>query len=282
MPDAVIRCLQEKLNLMRERRPLIHHLTNFVTMNDCANMVLATGASPVMAHAPEEVAEMAALSGALVLNIGTLTLPWIDAMVMAGKAANKVGVPVIVDPVGAGATKLRTESCLRILDEVKVAVVRANAAEAAVLAGQAGEVKGVDAVSGDALSAAQALARRFGLVAAVTGVIDYVSDGQKTVKIENGDAWMGRLTGTGCMASSVTGCFCAVEEDFFAASAAALAYYGAAGEIASGRVDFSQKSEAERWPVPRGPMSFKTAFFDAVYTLDGRRAAELTRVSRVS
>ncbi|MZP30384.1 hydroxyethylthiazole kinase [Heliobacterium undosum] len=277
MPAQVRACLTGKLAIMRERRPLVHHLTNYVTVNDCANMVLATGASPVMAHAPEEVAELASIAGALVLNIGTLTLPWIESMIVAGKAANAAGAPVILDPVGAGATRLRTESCLRILESVKVAVVRANAAEAAVLAGLDGEVKGVDAVSGDARAAAQALARRFGVVAAVTGVVDYVSDGQRTVKIENGDAWMARLTGTGCMASSVTGCFCAVEKAPLAAAAAALAFYGAAGEIAAGRSPLEEAGPT--WPEPRGPMSFKTAFFDAVYRLDGERAARMARAS---
>ncbi|MBM7868161.1 hydroxyethylthiazole kinase [Heliobacterium gestii] len=279
MRDWVGSCLAEKLAIMRERRPLIHHLTNYVTMNDCANMVLATGASPVMAHAPEEVAEMAAIAGALVLNVGTLTLPWIESMMIAGKAANQASVPVILDPVGAGATGLRTESCRRILEAVKVSVIRANAAEAAVLAGLDGEVKGVDAVSGDACAAARALARRFGVVAAVTGVVDYVSDGRQTMKIENGDAWMARLTGTGCMASSVTGCFCAVEKDPLVAATAALAFYGAAGEIAAGRSSLEEAGPT--WPAPRGPMTFKTAFFDAVYRLAGERAAQLARVEAI-
>lgn len=156
MENAVSCCLSNKLALLREHRPLIHHLTNFVVMNDCANIVLAAGASPVMAHAPEEVAELAAVSGALVLNIGTLTTEWIDSMIAAGRAANAAGVPVVLDPVGAGATRLRTDSCLRILQEVRVSVVRANVSEAAVLAGQDARVKGVDAVSGDGLAAAGA------------------------------------------------------------------------------------------------------------------------------
>lgn len=267
-------CLAKKVPLLRDQRPLIHHLTNFVVMNDCANIVLAAGASPVMAHAPEEVAELAAVSGALVLNIGTLTSEWIEAMIAAGRAANSAGVPVVLDPVGAGATRLRTDSCLRILKEVKVSVVRANASEAAVLAGRDARVKGVDAVSGDGLAAALELARKFSLVAAVTGVVDYVSDGQRTYSIANGDVWMSRLTGTGCMASSIVACFCAVESDTLTAAASALAFYGSAGEIAAGRV-FPEFS------APRGPMEFKGAFFDAVYNLTGERAAELARVDIV-
>lgn len=276
MVNRVVDCLAAKLPVMREQRPLIHHLTNYVVMNDCANMVLAAGASPVMAHAPEEVAELASIAGALVLNIGTLTTQWIDAMIIAGQAANKAGVPVVLDPVGAGATRLRTESCLRILKEVRVSVIRGNASEAAVLAGHDAQVKGVDAVSGDGLAAAKALAERFGVVAAVTGVVDYVSDGKTTYVIANGDAWMGRLTGTGCMASSVVGCFCSVEKDVFTAAAAALAFYGSAGEIAAGNA--SLESSAPIWMVPRGPMTFKNAFFDAVYNLTGERAAELAKV----
>ena len=277
MHNNITEILTEKVTLLRERRPLIHHLTNFVVMNDCANMVLAAGASPVMAHAPEEVAELASVAGALVLNIGTLTSEWVEAMVIAGRAANAAGVPVVLDPVGAGATRLRTESSLRILQEVRVSVVRANASEAAVLAGREARVKGVDAVSGDGLEASLALARRYSLVAAVTGEVDYVSDGRRTYAVANGDPWMGRLTGTGCMASSIVACFCAVEEDKLAAAASALAFYGVAGEIAAGRESLDGIAPAP----PRGPMAFKDSLFDAVYNLTGDLAARLARVEAV-
>lgn len=277
MPNNITEILTEKVTLLRERRPLIHHLTNFVVMNDCANMVLAAGASPVMAHAPEEVAELASVAGALVLNIGTLTSEWVDAMVIAGRAANAAGVPVVLDPVGAGATRLRTDSSLRILQEVRVSVVRANASEAAVLAGREARVKGVDAVSGDGLEASRALARRFSLVAAVTGEVDYISDVQRTYAVANGDPWMGRLTGTGCMASSLVACFCTVEEDKLAAAASALAFYGVAGEIAAGRGALDGRAPAP----PRGPLDFKNQLFDAVYNLTGGRAAGLARVEAV-
>lgn len=263
--DYVSQTLQPALDRMREQRPLIHHITNFVVMNDCANMVLAAGASPVMAHAPEEVEELAAVSGALVLNIGTLTRPWVEAMVAAGKAANRAGVPVVFDPVGAGATRLRTEASRRILEEVQVAVVRANASEAAVLAGLDARVKGVDAEAGDGLAAAEALARQYGVTAAVTGVEDFVADGRRTVGIKNGDAWMGRLTGTGCMASSVVGCFCAVEKDPLHAAVMALGFYAVAGELAARR-------------EPAGPMSFKTAFFDHIYNLEAEAVLKLVKI----
>lgn len=275
MEKLVKECLHKKLEQLRDQSPLIHHLTNYVVMNDCANMVLAVGASPVMAHAVEEVAEMTAAAGALVLNIGTLSREWIEAMIIAGKAANQADVPVVLDPVGAGATRMRTESCLRILQEVRVSVVRANASEAAVLAGEGGQVKGVDAVTGDGLKAAVALARRFGLVAAVTGVVDYVSDGVRTCQIDNGDAWMSRLTGTGCMASSVVACFCAVEPEPMVAAAAGLDFYGTAGRIAAGREPLDH---FPAWPAPRGPMAFKDALFDTVYNLSGENAARLSGV----
>jgi len=252
--ETVKQNLEPVLQTMREQQPLIHHITNLVVMNDCANMALATGASPVMAHAMEEVEELAAISGALVINIGTLTNSWVESMIRAGKAANRTGVPVVFDPVGAGATRLRTQACRMILEEVKVAVVRANASEAAVLAGLDARVKGVDALTGDGLNAARALARKYNVSAAVTGVKDYVSDGHHTVGIANGDAWMSRLTGTGCMASTVVGCFCAVEGNNLIAAVMALGCYAVAGELAAAQ-------------APAGPMSFKTAFFDTVYHL---------------
>ncbi|MDD4588335.1 MAG: hydroxyethylthiazole kinase [Heliobacteriaceae bacterium] len=278
MAKTVAECLRNKQARLQAQRPLIHSLTNFVVMNDCANMILTVGASPVMAHAPEEVAEMAAVSGAVILNIGTLTRSWVEAMVLAGQAANKAGVPVLLDPVGAGATRMRTEACLQILAAVKVAVIRANAAEAAVLAGLDAQVKGVDAVSGDALAAARTLARRFNVVAAVTGPVDYVAAGEKTYAISNGDVWLSRLTGTGCMCSSVVGCFCAVEPDYLIAAAAALVFYGVAGEVAAGKV--ALEPGGSPWPVPRGPLTYKTALFDAAYNLTGEWAASLARVER--
>src|ERR687888_1741242 len=163
------------LRALRERKPLIHQITNYVVMNETANATLALGALPVMAHAREEVEEMVALAGSLVVNIGTLSPHWVDAMLAAGKAANGVGVPVVLDPVGAGATSYRTETARRILEEVDVAVLRGNAGEIATLVGVEAEVRGVEsmAVGDDPAQLARAAARSLGVVAAVTGPVDH-------------------------------------------------------------------------------------------------------------
>ena len=162
---------------MRERKPLVHQITNYVVMNETANATLALGALPVMAHAREEVAEMVRLAGALVLNIGTLSPHWVEAMLIAGKAANEQGVPVVLDPVGVGATTYRTETAKRILDEVRVTVLRGNAGEVATLVGVEAEVRGVESIDagGDAADLAQQAARSLELVASVTGPGDPVS-----------------------------------------------------------------------------------------------------------
>jgi hydroxyethylthiazole kinase len=209
-----------------------------------------------MAHAPEEVAEMATVAGALVLNIGTLTLEWIDSMLIAGRAANRAGVPVVLDPVGAGATALRTRSAQRILDEVGVAVVRGNAAEVATLAGRAADIRGVEAVgTGDDLGdLAGAAATALGCTVAVTGPVDAVSDGRTTYHVANGDPMLALVTGTGCIASAITGCFAAVNrDDVLAAAVEALVALGVAGEDAAA--------------VSRGPGSFHVALYDALYAL---------------
>src|SRR3977135_2355649 len=167
------------LREVRDRKPLVHQITNYVVMNETANATLALGALPVMAHAREEVEEMVALAGALVLNLGPLSPHWSDAMLLAGKAANEHGVPVVLDPVGAGATRFRTETARRLLNEVKVAVLRGNQGEVAPLIGVQAEVRGVESIGagGDPADLARAAARKLGLVASVTGPVDHVSDG---------------------------------------------------------------------------------------------------------
>ena len=252
------------LQAIRDRRPLVHQITNFVVMNETANATLAIGALPVMAHAPEEVAELASVAGALVLNIGTLSREWVDAMVIAGVAANAAGVPVVLDPVGAGATTLRTGSARRILGEVAVAIVRGNAAEVAALAGRAAEIRGVESVGAvdDAGELASAAAAALGCVVAVTGAVDTVSDGGTTLRIANGHPMLATVTGTGCIASAITGCFAAVAGGRnLEAAAAALVALGVAGEDAAAE--------------SRGPGSFHVALYDALAalspaTLDGR------------
>src|SRR5215216_5735602 len=166
------------LRTLRERKPLVHQITNYVVMNETANATLALGALPVMAHAREEVEEMAALAGALVLNIGTLSPDWVEAMILAGRAANERGIPVVLDPVGAGATTYRTRTAKEILDEVQVAVLRGNAGEVATLVGVESQVRGVESVDagGEAADIATRAAQALGVVAAVTGAIDHISD----------------------------------------------------------------------------------------------------------
>jgi hydroxyethylthiazole kinase len=245
---------------LRERKPLVHQITNYVVMNETANASLALGALPVMAHAPQEVEEMASIAGALVLNIGTLSDDWIEAMLLAGKAARG---PIVLDPVGAGATRYRTETARRLLDELDIAVVRGNAAEIAILAGREAEIRGVESIgaadSGGEL--ARAAARLLGTVAAVTGPTDHVSDGERVIAVSNGH----ELLGTVCMATAVTGAFLAVKPaEPLEAAAEALAAFGVAGEDAARDA--------------KGPGTFHAALYDALYNLDPDTLDERARI----
>jgi len=254
------------LRTIRERRPLVHQITNYVVMNETANATLALGALPVMAHAPQEVEEMASVAGALVLNIGTLSEPWIHGMLLAGSAANRSGVPVVLDPVGAGATRYRTETARRLLDKLEIAVVRGNAAEVATLAGRDAEIRGVESMEAGGSDLAQAAAEALGCVVSVTGPVDHVSDGETVLAIANGHPLLAAITGTGCMSSTVTGCFLAVDRDRpLEGAAEALVAFGVAGEDAA--------------VGARGPGSFHVALYDALAaldpeTLDGRAKVE--------
>jgi hydroxyethylthiazole kinase len=244
------------LAAIRQRKPLIHQITNYVVMNETANATLSLGALPVMAHAVEEVEEMASVAGALVLNIGTLSGDWIEAMLLAATSANAAGVPVVLDPVGAGATRLRTETARRILDEAEIAVVRGNAAEVATLAGREAEIRGVESIGAADSGAelAKAAASGLGCVVSVTGPVDHVSDGARTIAVANGDALLGTVSGTGCMSSAITGCFLAVASTPLEAAAEALVAFGVAGEDAA--------------VGAKGPGSFHVALYDALYNLD--------------
>jgi hydroxyethylthiazole kinase len=245
----------ESLRRLREIKPLVHQITNYVVMNETANATLALGALPVMAHAREEVEEMARIAGALVLNIGTLSPDWVDAMLLAGRAANDAGVPVVLDPVGAGATTYRTETAKRILGDVDVAILRGNAGEVATLVGVEAEVRGVESIGagGDLAELARAAASSLGVIVSVTGAVDHVSDGEKVVAISNGHPLLASITGTGCMSSAVTGCFAAVT-DAFAAAVGALVAFGVAGEDAA--------------VGAKGPGSLHVALYDALAALD--------------
>jgi hydroxyethylthiazole kinase len=247
----------ESLGRLRETKPLVHQITNYVVMNETANATLALGGLPVMAHAREEVEEMAAIAGALVLNIGTLSPPWVDAMIAAGRVANERKIPVVLDPVGAGATTYRTETAKRILDVVAVTVLRGNAGEIATLVGVEAEVRGVESIDagGDAAELARVAGRQLGLVAAVTGPVDHVSDGERSIAVANGHPMLATITGTGCISTALTGCFLAVNADRpLEAAAEALVALGVAGEDAA--------REA------KGPGSFHVALYDALAALD--------------
>jgi hydroxyethylthiazole kinase len=242
------------LRELRARKPLVHQITNYVVMNETANATLALGALPVMAHAPQEVEEMARAAGALVLNIGTLSEHWIDAMLLAGKAASG---PIVLDPVGAGATRYRTDTAKRLLDELPIAVVRGNAAEVATLAGREAEIRGVESMGteGSAADLAREAARTLGPVVAVTGPTDHVSDGERVVAVSNGHELLGTVSGTGCMATAVTGSFLAAKPtEPLEAAAEALVAFGLAGE------DSARDA--------RGPGTFHAGLYDALYKLD--------------
>lgn len=223
------------LTAIRERHPLVHNITNYVVMNVTANALLALGASPVMAHAPEEVEEMVGLADALVLNIGTLSASWVEAMAKAARAARRRDCPIVLDPVGAGATRYRTESARWLMREGRPRVIRGNPSEILALSGRAGGTRGVDATATveAAREAAETLAREWMDVVAVTGPEDFVTDGTRTCRIRNGHPLLGRMTGSGCVASALTGAFLAVDNDAWLAATAALIVLGQCGEQAA-------------------------------------------------
>lgn len=251
---------------VKEERPLIHHITNVVVTNLTANITLAMGAAPVMAYSLKEVADMVGLAQALVLNMGTPDDVLVEAMLLAGKTANKVGIPVIFDPVGAGATPYRTEIAQRILEEVQIDILRGNSSEIACVGGFGGRTRGVDAtgIPLEPAEMAPKVAQKLNTVVVVTGATDYISDGQRLVAVDNGHQMLSWVTGTGCSATTVIAAFRAVEPDGVVASAAALAYYGLAAEKA---VEIAQ-----------GPGSFQEALWDILYNLEGEELAQGVKI----
>lgn len=254
------------LEEVRATRPLVHQITNYVSVNDCANVVLAIGGAPVMADETEEVAEMVALASALVLNIGTLNRRIIDTMLLAGRRANELGKPIILDPVGAGATRLRTDTARLLQRELKLAVIRGNASEVSALVGEVGTTRGVDAsgVEANVEGVARRLAATSGAVVAVTGAIDVIATEEQLLKVANGHPMLTRITGTGCMATALVGAFCGVTDDYALAAAAGLTCLGLAGERAAA--------------VHGGTGSFRAALIDAISLLS---AADISDEARV-
>jgi hydroxyethylthiazole kinase len=251
---------------VRKKHPLIHHITNYVTVNDCANVTICTGAAPVMADAPEEVCEMTAIADALVLNIGTLNKGQVESMILAGGIANDRQIPVILDPVGAGATQFRTRTALHLLDELEITTLKGNSGEIGVLAGAEAGVRGVDSCGmiGNPVEIAQKFADLSGTTVAMSGATDIVTDGRHVLLVENGHPFMGGISGTGCMAASVIGAFTAVSDDPVIASAAALAAFGIAGERAAA--------------YAHGPFSFKVALFDELAALTPEDLSKFARI----
>lgn len=258
----------EMLENVRKICPLIHNITNYVTVNDCANILLACGGSPIMSDDIGEVEEITALCSGLNINIGTLNSRTIPSMLAAGKKANTLGHPVVLDPVGAGASKLRTDTALKLLEEVKFSVIRGNISEIKTLAAGSGTTKGVDADSADRVTEenlervcafVKAFAAETGAVIAVTGAIDIVADSSTAYCIFNGHPMMSSVTGTGCQLSALTAAYVAAnQENVLEAAAAAVCAMGVCGEIAYERLE------------PRdGNSSYRNYIIDAVYNLDG-------------
>lgn len=243
------------LQKVRENAPLVHNITNYVVMNSTANALLSMGASPVMAHALEEVEEMASIAKAVVLNIGTLSEKWIEAMFKAGKKAKEKGIPVLLDPVGAGATTLRTETAKKLIDDVQPDIVRGNASEILALLKADAKTKGVDSSvpSEDAVEIAKELASTKKCVVSISGKTDYITDGKQVIAISNGDAMMSKITGMGCTATALTGAFAGVNRNFMEAAASAMVIMGVAGEMA--RINAN------------APGTFQVKFLDALYQI---------------
>lgn len=265
----------EMLSAVRERKPLVQCITNFVTVNDCANILLAAGASPTMAQDIREVEEAVARANGLVCNLGAIDL--VDSMILAGKRANELNIPVVLDPVAAGGTTLRRQLSAKLLDEVHFSAIRGNASEIRALAGQASLGSGVDVAAWDAITPENLpqsvaltsdLARRTGAVIAVSGAMDVVSDGTQTVLLRNGCSTMARITGSGCMLTTLIGAFCAaVPEHPFEATCAAMAAMGICGEIA----------EEKRLQNKTGNATFRTDLIDAVFNLTEQELKERIR-----
>lgn len=251
---------------VRNEEPLVHHITNPVTVNDCANATLAIGGSPVMATSIEEVAEMVNLANALVINFGTIDALTYEAMVVAGQTANEKGIPVILDPVGVGATSFRNERVADLLSKVKVSIVRGNATEIHAVIGGESQTRGVDAGEVTNISRtelAYQAAEKLQAVIVISGELDIICDGDEHVRVENGDVWMTRVTGTGCMTASVIGCFAGVTNNYFHAAVAGMSTISLAGENAK---EALEKTE--------GIGSYRVRLMDEIFRMNGERWME--------
>ena len=276
MNRELVKNIIELLKKLKEKKPLIHNITNYVTVNDCANILLAIGASPIMADDLKEASDITSIASALVINIGTLNERTIESMIASGKKANELNIPVVFDPVGAGASLFRNETTKRILDEVKISVLRGNMSEIKFIAGLESETKGVDVSDEDlksdndeGLNVAEALAERFKCTVAITGATDIVSDGKRSAILENGTKMLSKVTGTGCMTTALVGAYlgaCETKSEFFNAAVAGIASMGICGEIA----------EEKAGKIGLG--SFHMAIIDAVSNLNKDTIAERIKI----
>lgn len=258
------------LDNVRKNVPLVHNITNYVTVNDVANVLLACGGSPIMSDEPDDVEDITAICGGLNINIGTLNKNSIEGMFLAGKKANELNHMVLLDPVGAGASKLRTDTAVKLMDEINLTVIRGNISEIKTLALGSGTTKGVDADVADAVSEdnlddavrfVKEFAKESGSVVAVTGAIDLVSDGEKCYVIRNGRPEMGKITGTGCQLSGMMTAFLVANPDnILDAAAAAVCTMGLAGEIG-----WSNMTETD------GNSTFRNRIIDAIFNMDGEK-----------
>ncbi len=256
---------------VRNQIPLVHCITNYVTVNDVANALLACGGSPIMADDIAEVCEITSISSALVLNIGTLNARMVESMLLAGKTANEKHIPVVLDPVGAGASGLRNETVRRLLDKMRFTVIRGNLSELSFVAGLSSSTRGVDSAEADsgndASAVAKTVAKRFGCTAVITGAVDVITDGTRVARVSNGVSQMGKVTGTGCMLSGIIGAYVGANSDVFSAVTVAVASMGIAGEL-------SQTENALR-----GTGSLRVGIIDALSRITDRTVEESGRIA---
>lgn len=251
-----IEYLIRDLDLIRTQAPLIHNITNYVVMNNTANALLAIGASPVMAHSVDEVEEMVNIASSLVINIGTLDAVWVEAMIIAGKAALRKSIPVVFDPVGAGATSFRSEVCKQLIKECRPSIIRGNASEIMALSDTQFRTKGVDSTnkSDTALNSAKALASQTNSTVVISGEIDYITDGITVETVNNGNSMMAKVTGMGCTATAIAGAFSAVNNNAMEAATHAMSVMGITGEVATA--------------ISKGNGSLQINFLDTLFNLD--------------
>lgn len=270
--------ISEALGKVREKNPLVHHITNYVTVNDCANITLAIGGSPVMADDINEVYDMVSLASSFVINIGTLNSRTVESMIKGGKRANELNIPVILDPVGAGATPYRTEVAKIILEEVKISVIRGNLSEIKTLYGVKTKTKGVD--SGDTLDEnadeftnakelAKDFAKKLNTVVAITGAVDIITDGNKLYSVHNGHKIMCKITGTGCMCTSLIGSYLGAIDNNLIAALAGVVSMGIAGEIAYESLDKNNE----------GTGTLKVRIMDSIYNLGAKVILERGKIN---